>query len=106
MNVVQGPDADRIAREHQPAGMWIEEGDREVAVEVRAKAVAPRLVRGEHACGIADGTVRPQRQRVKELLPVVQAAVQYEHRARVPLPGDNRLMLTLLLGRDPEMLAR
>ena len=105
MKVVERTDADRIACEDEPLVVGIEDGDREVAVEVRGKPVVPRLVRREHARRIADGAGLPQRQRIQNLLAVVEAAVEHEHCARACLPGDNRLVLPLLFGGDPKMLA-
>ncbi len=96
---IQGPHADRIAREDEAAQRAVEQTQREVAGEPLDEALVPLLVGLEHARRVARS--RGQIQQPVELVAVVEPAVECEHDAAA---AHDRLPLADFLERHPEML--
>ena len=74
--VVERPDAERVAGEKYAAGGRVVEGDGEVAIELFCEGVTPLRVGREHAAGIA--RVARQAERRDDLVAAVDAAVKDE----------------------------
>ena len=98
---IEGPHADRIAREDEAPQRAVEQTQREIAGEPLDEALVPLLVGLEHASRVA--RARRQIQQPVELVAVVEAAVECEHDATA---AHDRLPLADLLDRHPEMLVR
>jgi hypothetical protein len=101
VEVVERPDADRIAGEEQRPPRAVIDGQGEVAVEVGGEIELPRTVRRGDARRVARRL--RQVERGQQLVAIVEPTVEHHRHA-----GGVRQRLTLadLLGGDPLVLAR